>query len=253
MLLARTEHRKGIDPACVGASSVCPFHSPSGERPPTGETGLLPLLLRRREVRCVTGLRKSSLYRSMSAGLFPFPFSLGPETVRWLLADALAYPEGLLPRGHISNGQGQKPEVANYPAGPFLPMGIHNVVGPSDNGIAFTFTKGQDIVPTAWAFPLLIREIEVIRLLAWSRTSLQIAIKAGLFPEPVKMGQRTIGWHIKAILAYVQNLPLAWHTCLEKDRPHSLGNCPAAGRTNTRISAFEVVRKTVPHVRSEAA
>ena len=216
-------------------------------------TGLPPLLLRLRDVLHVTRLKRATLYRYMYAGLFPLPVSLGPNTVRWFHTDVLAYREGLYPRGHTSNGQGQKPGVVSYPARTSRPLGSNNVLGTSENGITVTFTKGQEIVPITWPFPGLLREEEVIPLLAWSRSSLRRAIKAGLFPEPVEMGPRNIGWQIEAILAYVQNLPRAWHTCHDTDGPHPLTDCPAAGRTSGRTSGYEVVRKTVPHVRSEAA
>ncbi len=266
MLPARTEHRQGIDPACVLAPSVCPFLSLSGEHPPTEEaavmanslgtistTGLPPLLLRLRDVLHVTRLKRATLYRYMSAGLFPFPVSLGPRAVRWLHTDVLAYQEGLYPTGHTPNIQGQTPAVVIYPTGRSRPLSSGNMLGTSEIGITITFTKGHEIVPTTWPFPGLLREEEVIHLLAWSRSSLRRALKTGLFPEPVKMGPRTIGWHIKTILTYVQNLPSARHTCHDKDSPHSLADCPAAGRTSKGTSAYEVARKTVPHVRSKAA
>ncbi|MYH37351.1 MAG: AlpA family phage regulatory protein [Rhodospirillaceae bacterium] len=45
------------------------------------------LLLRRREVEIITGLRKSALYRAMKDGRFPRPCTVGPKCVRWRRAD----------------------------------------------------------------------------------------------------------------------------------------------------------------------
>ena len=44
-------------------------------------------LLRRREVERITGLSRSSIYRSMQEGAFPRPVRVGPAAVRWKASD----------------------------------------------------------------------------------------------------------------------------------------------------------------------
>ena len=266
MAAARTETGTRKNPASVVAPSVSLFLSPSGEQPPTGEktvmasqlgtipiTRLIPLLLRQRDVLIETGLTRRTLYQYMKDGLFPFPVMVGPKTVRWTSTSILAYQGGLQPTWDTSKGQGQEPGVVNYPAGTSRPLGSNKLLETVECTVTITLTSGEGTVATTWPFPGLIREKEVIRILAWSRGSLKRAAIAGLFPYPVRMGPRTIGWQLKPILTYVHNLPPAWHACHDIDRPHPLVDCPATGRTSKRNSAIEVARKTVPHVHSEAA
>ena len=50
-------------------------------------------LLRRREVERITGLSRSSIYRQMQAGDFPWPLRVGPSAVRWKESDIAAWLE----------------------------------------------------------------------------------------------------------------------------------------------------------------
>lgn len=61
---------------------------PEGEH--LGER-LLPL----KDVELKTGIKRSTIYRRISAGTFPAPLSLGPGTVRWRLSDVDAWIESL--------------------------------------------------------------------------------------------------------------------------------------------------------------
>jgi prophage regulatory protein len=67
------EHAKGFDPA-VNAQR----------------------LLRLAEVSAMVGLRRSAIYQHISKGRFPAPVKVGDRSVRWKLADVLAW------RAHIS-------------------------------------------------------------------------------------------------------------------------------------------------------
>ena len=44
-------------------------------------------LLRRPEVESITGLSRASIYARMSAGTFPLPVRLGPNSVAWRAID----------------------------------------------------------------------------------------------------------------------------------------------------------------------
>ena len=54
-------------------------------------------LLRLSEVSTMIGLGRSSIYRYVSEGRFPAPVNVGDRSVRWKLADVLAW------RAHISD------------------------------------------------------------------------------------------------------------------------------------------------------
>ncbi len=47
--------------------------------------------LRLPEVRCVTGLSKSSLYELIRAHSFPAPIHLGPRTVAWVKSEVTTW------------------------------------------------------------------------------------------------------------------------------------------------------------------
>jgi prophage regulatory protein len=53
-------------------------------------------LLRLAEVSTMVGLRRSAIYKHISEGRFPAPVKVGDRSVRWKLADVLAW------RAHIS-------------------------------------------------------------------------------------------------------------------------------------------------------
>ena len=50
-------------------------------------------LLRRREIEDITGLSHSTIYRLMDAGEFPQAKSIGPNCVRWMLSEIIAWME----------------------------------------------------------------------------------------------------------------------------------------------------------------
>ncbi len=56
-------------------------------------------LLSRREVEIRTGLGHSALYRGMESGRFPWPFPVGPRSVRWSEREIEAW-IAALPRSH---------------------------------------------------------------------------------------------------------------------------------------------------------
>lgn len=45
------------------------------------------LLIARRDVEALTGLKRSFIYRAMSLGRFPKPVKIGPKAVRWVEAE----------------------------------------------------------------------------------------------------------------------------------------------------------------------
>lgn len=45
------------------------------------------LLITRRDVEALTGLKRAFIYRAMSVGQFPKPVKIGPKAVRWVEAE----------------------------------------------------------------------------------------------------------------------------------------------------------------------
>jgi len=45
------------------------------------------LLITRRDVEALIGLKRAFIYRAMSAGQFPKPVKIGPKAVRWVEAE----------------------------------------------------------------------------------------------------------------------------------------------------------------------
>ena len=50
-------------------------------------------LLRRRQVEEITGMSRSSIYRLMQVGEFPWPVRVGPTAVRWRASDMTGWVE----------------------------------------------------------------------------------------------------------------------------------------------------------------
>ena len=65
-------------------------------------------LLRRREVEEITGLSRSTIYRLMDAGEFPQAKSIGPNCVRWLLSEIIAWMESR----PLARGRARPPNAA---------------------------------------------------------------------------------------------------------------------------------------------
>jgi prophage regulatory protein len=64
-------------------------------------------VLRLSEVITMVGLGRSSIYRYVREGRFPAPIRVGERSVRWKLADVLAW------RGHIGETSGPKESGAS--------------------------------------------------------------------------------------------------------------------------------------------
>ena len=64
--------------------------------------------LRRREVEKITGLSRSTIYRLMDAGEFPQAKSIGPNCVRWLLSEIIAWIESR----PLARGKARPPNAA---------------------------------------------------------------------------------------------------------------------------------------------
>ena len=65
-------------------------------------------LLRRREVEDITGLSHSTIYRLMDAGEFPQAKSIGPNCVRWMLSEIIAWMESR----PLARGKARPPNAA---------------------------------------------------------------------------------------------------------------------------------------------
>jgi len=56
---------------------------------------LTDFLLRRKEVECIAGISRASIYRLIKAGKFPALVSLGTGAVRWKQSDVIAWQQSL--------------------------------------------------------------------------------------------------------------------------------------------------------------
>ena len=65
-------------------------------------------LLRRREVEDITGLSHSTIYRLMDAGEFPQAKSIGPNCIRWMLSEIIAWMESR----PLARGKARPPNAA---------------------------------------------------------------------------------------------------------------------------------------------
>lgn len=65
--------------------------------------------IRRKEVEAITGLKTSSLYRHMNAGIFPKPKQLGIKMVGWLESDINAW---MAARPESTLGLAGRPKMA---------------------------------------------------------------------------------------------------------------------------------------------
>lgn len=64
----------------------------------------------------------------------------------------------------------------------------------------------------------LVRLAEIVSpngVLAISRSSFLAGVRAGRFPQPVKLGPRTTAWHAAEIRAFVAALPASIHSLRE--------------------------------------
>lgn len=73
----------------------------------------LDRLLRISDVKAITGLGNSTIYRRMSDGTFPRPVSLGPQTVRWRERDIISWQESLpVSYGRMSAGRANRESLS---------------------------------------------------------------------------------------------------------------------------------------------
>ena len=54
----------------------------------------------------------------------------------------------------------------------------------------------------------LIRLPEVLRLTGHSRSNLYRKIQSSQFPEPVRLGPRSVAWRVSDVLAWIDTRPL---------------------------------------------
>jgi len=55
----------------------------------------------------------------------------------------------------------------------------------------------------------ILRKPEVLRVTGLSKTQLHRFIRAGKFPQAVKLGKRASGWRRSAVAAWLESLPCA--------------------------------------------
>lgn len=67
------------------------MNAPAGNAPIQSADLLHDPLLRRQEVERLTGLSRSAIYRLKAEGKFPTPLQVGPNAVRWLTSEIVAW------------------------------------------------------------------------------------------------------------------------------------------------------------------
>jgi prophage regulatory protein len=72
-------------------------------------------LLRLSEVSTMIGLGRSSIYRYVSEGRFPSPINVGYRSVRWKLADVLAWRAHISEAGSLADKKESGASVARRP------------------------------------------------------------------------------------------------------------------------------------------
>lgn len=71
-------------------------HKPAAVNPPDFVSQLNPnRLVRLKELRQITGLSRSTIYKMVSEGRFPRPVKLNERASAWRMADVLKWQEGL--------------------------------------------------------------------------------------------------------------------------------------------------------------
>ena len=58
-----------------------------------------------------------------------------------------------------------------------------------------------------WSQTRLLRLRKVLEITGLYRSFLYRLIAAGKFPQPVRIGPRTVRWTLESILAWIENLP----------------------------------------------
>ena len=56
----------------------------------------------------------------------------------------------------------------------------------------------------------IIRRPEVERRIGLSRSSIYALMQKGVFPQPVKLGARAVGWREEDIQAWIDNRPVSF-------------------------------------------
>jgi prophage regulatory protein len=72
-------------------------------------------LLRLAEVSTMVGLKRSAIYRYVSEGRFPAPIKVGFRSVRWKLADVLAWRAHISETGRFAEGEESGASVTRRP------------------------------------------------------------------------------------------------------------------------------------------